>query len=218
MLGPVASDPGGCFPARGGVRQAKRKGGKEWALPSLDASDVKRCLAGDREAYAQLVERYQGTVTKRMMRFTRNLNECEELVQTVFVKAYRTLGSYRGEGPFLHWLGIICTRVGYDFWGRKRHAGGVTLADSLERIDTASDDCPTPTEAAEIAHALLARLPKADRLVLTLMYLEDCSTKEIAERTGWNRAAVKMRALRARRRIKAIAEERRLLERLGWIR
>lgn len=186
-------------------------------MHSQDASDVKRCLAGDQEAYARLVERYQAIVTQRMMRFTRDLNECEELVQTVFVRAYCTLGSYRGQGPFLHWLGVICTRVGYDFWGRERQARRAALADCLERVDPVSDRSLTPTEAAEIAHALLARLPKADRLVLTLMYLEDCSTKEIARRTGWSRAVVKMRALRARRRIRTIAEEHRLLEKLGWI-
>lgn len=187
-------------------------------MQSQDLHEVKRCLAGDKEAYTLLVRRYQSTVTERMMRFTRDVNECEELVQTVFIKAYFAMGTYQGKGPFLHWLGIICTRVGYDFWSMKKRANRVSLVDCLEKIGTISEESPTPTEAAEIAHALLARLPQPDRLVLTLMYLEDCSTKEIAERMGWNRAVVKMRALRARRKMMAIAEENRLLERLGWIR
>jgi RNA polymerase sigma-70 factor (ECF subfamily) len=133
-------------------------------------------------------------------------------------KAYYTLHSYRGEGPFLHWLGIVCTRVGYDFWSRQNRARVATLTDCLDRMCGAAGDALGSTEAAEIAHALLARLSKPDRLVLTLLYLEDCSTKEIAKRTGWNHAVVKMRAYRARRRIKAIAEENQLLEKLGWIR
>ncbi len=187
-------------------------------MPEQDASDVERCLAGDQDAYAPLVERYQGIVTKRMMRFTRDRNECEELVQTVFIKAYCGLHGYGGRGPFLHWLGTICTRVGYSFWSRRRRDGDVLLTDCLERVDAASEQSLTPAEAAEIAHALLARLPQPDRLVLTLMYLEDCSTKEIAEQTGWNRAVVKTRAFRARRRIKVIAEKNELLEKLGWIR
>jgi len=187
-------------------------------LHSQDSSDVKRCLAGDQDAYARLVERHQATVTRRMTRFTRDLNECEELVQTVFINAYCSLLGYGGDGPFLHWLGTICTRVGYDFWGKRRRAGAMSLADCLEKVDVASEQSLTPTEAAEIAHVLLAQLPDPDRLVLTLMYLEGCSTREIALQTGWNRAVVKTRAFRARRRVKAIAEKNELLEKLGWIR
>jgi RNA polymerase sigma-70 factor (ECF subfamily) len=191
---------------------------KERALQSQDSSDVNSCLAGDQAAYARLVARHQADVAKRMMRFTRDRHECEELVQTVFVQAYCALRSYRGEGPFLHWLGIICTRVGYDFWSRKERIGETADLDRLTNEGLSSPDSPTPTEAAEIAHALLARLPTPDRLILTLLHLEDCSIGEIAERTGWSRAVVKMRAYRARRRIKAIAEQENLLEKLGWIR
>ena len=64
---------------------------------------------------------------------------------------------------------------------------------------------------------LLARLPVEDRLVLTLMYFEQNSTKDIAKRMGWTRAMVKMRAHRARKKLKAIAESENLLEKLGWI-
>jgi len=48
------------------------------------------------------------------------------------------------------------------------------------------------------------------------MYFDGCSTAEVAERMGWNRAMVKMRAYRARRRLKEIAAHEHLLERLGW--
>ncbi len=64
--------------------------------------------------------------------------------------------------------------------------------------------------------ALLARLPADDRLVLTLMYFEECGTQEVAERMGWSRAKVKTQALRARRKMKEIAEREHLLEKLGW--
>lgn len=202
----------------GRVGWARWKDRKDRALHNQDSSDVNRCLAGDREAYGRLVERHQASVTRRMMRFTRDRHECEELVQTVFIQAYCALHSYRGEGPFHHWLGIICTRVGYDFWGRKESSRDTIVPDRLENEEIRSEESLTPTEAAEIAHALLARLDRPDRLILTLLYLEDCSIGEIAGRTGWSRAVVKMRAYRARRRIKALAEKEHLLEKLGWIR
>jgi RNA polymerase sigma-70 factor (ECF subfamily) len=128
-------------------------------------------------------------ITKLMWRFSRDPGVCEELVQEVFVEAYLSLSSFRGEAPFLHWLRRIGSRVG--------------------TID--------PSVAAEVLHSLLARLPRADRLVLTLMYFEQCSTRDIAEQMGWSRAVVKMRAFRARRKLKTIAERENLLEKLGWI-
>ena len=55
----------------------------------------------------------------------------------------------------------------------------------------------------------------SDRLVLSLMYFEECDTRQIAEQTGWNRAVVKMRLVRARRKLKAIAEASELSQRFG---
>ena len=73
-----------------------------------------------------------------------------------------------------------------------------------------------PSAAGAAVHALLSHLPPPERLVLTLMYFEECSVREIAERMGWTRPMVKMRAYRARRRLKAVAQREHLLERLGW--
>ncbi len=140
-------------------------------------------------------------------------------MQQVFVDAYFSLKTYRGDAPLLHWLRKIATRTGYRYWREKtRESVETTLPDSdvLEQIAAAQDDEIDPTEAAAVLQGLLARLPADDRLVLTLMYFDECSTLEIAERMGWSRAKVKTQALRARRRIKEIAEREHLLEKLGW--
>lgn len=143
---------------------------------------------------------------------------CEELVQEVFVEAYFSLKGYRGQAPFIHWLRKIGTRVGYRFWkerAKNKALLPLTDFDVIEREDTEAVD---PSVAAEILHSLLAQLPRADRLVLTLMYFEQCGTREIAARMGWTRATVKMRAFRARKKLKTIAERENLQEKLGWIR
>jgi RNA polymerase sigma-70 factor (ECF subfamily) len=153
-----------------------------------------------------------------MWHFSRNRTVCEELVQEVFVEAYFSLKSYRGQAPFLHWLRKIATRTGYRFWKEQSRVKHLLPLADFDAIEKAEEDSIDPSEAAKILHNLLARLPQADRLVLTLMYFERCGTKEIAERTGWTRAMVKMRAFRARKKIKEIAEREMLLEKLGWIR
>jgi RNA polymerase sigma-70 factor (ECF subfamily) len=187
-------------------------------VESADRKDIVACLEGDKDSYERLVRRYEMQITRLMWRFSRDPAECEELVQEVFVEAYFSLRSYRSRAPFLHWLRKIATRVGYRFWKQKeKRKAFIPLADfdAVEKEDTNPVDSQA---AAEILHSLLARLPKAERLILTLMYFEQYSTREIAEMMGSNRAMVKMRALRARKKLRTIAERENLLEKLGWIR
>ena len=187
-------------------------------MKDKDWFDVKASIRGNDESYARIVRQYEKQITRLVWRFTRNPVECEELVQEVFVEAYFSLKSYRGQAPFLHWLRKIATRVGYRFWKEQARKKLHLPIEDFDAIDNIEADSIDPSEAAQILHSLLARLPQSDRLVLTLMYFEQCSTKEIAERMGWTRAMVKMRAFRARKKIKEIAEREMLLEKLGWIR
>ena len=143
---------------------------------------------------------------------------CEELVQDVFVEAYFSLKSYRGRAPLLHWLRKIGVRVGYKYWKEQAKTKAAVPLQEFDAIEAEQAEALEPSDAAELLHALLARLPAADRLVLTLMYFEQCGVKEIAARMGWTRAMVKMRAHRARKKLRTIAESENLLEKLGWIR
>jgi len=182
-----------------------------------DWDNIRACLDGDKEAYALLVRKYEADISKLMWRFSRNPGVCERLVQDVFVDAYVGLKSYRGSAPFLHWLKRIGTRVGYRFWKEQGNQNRHLPLTDFDAIETVDEDTIAASEAAEILHALLARLPRADRLVLTLIYFEDSSIKEISKQMKWTQGMVKMRAMRARRKIKAIAEQENLLEKLGWI-
>jgi RNA polymerase sigma-70 factor (ECF subfamily) len=188
-------------------------------VENTDWSDVTASVRGDDEAYGRLVRRYEKPITGLLWRFTRDPAQCEELVQQVFVEAFFSLKTYRGDAPLLHWLRKIATRTGYRFWREKAKEPQETSLpefDVLEEIEAVEEDRIDPAEAAAVLHALLDRLSPDDRLVLTLMYFEDCGTKEIAERVGWTRAKVKTQALRARRKMKEIAEREHLLEKLGW--
>jgi len=182
-----------------------------------DRRDITASLAGDQVAYARLVRRHESAVAAQMWRFTRQRSLCEELVQDVFVEVYFSLGRYRGDAPFIHWVRRIASRVGYRFWKKRAREKTVVPLPELEAV-SASELPIEAQEAGAVLHALLARLKPADRLVLTLMYFEDCPTREIAERMGWSRAMVKMRAYRARKKLKAMIETEHLLEGLGWIR
>jgi RNA polymerase sigma-70 factor (ECF subfamily) len=170
-----------------------------------DLRDIAESLQGDRRAYGRLVQRYQQQIANQMWRFTRDPDELEDLVHEVFVEAFLSLSGYRGDAPFLHWLRRIATRTGYRYWKRcsRERERRRPLSDWAASA-TAPPPDPGPSEAAEVLHRLLEQLGPKDRLVLTLQYFEECSTKEIAERTGWSLSLVKVRAHRARNRLKRI--------------
>ncbi len=183
-----------------------RKGSRGLGLPVAeeDRSDVQAARAGDEEAFARLLRRYQAAIAAQMRRFSRDPVEVEELVQRVFIEAYGSLAGFRGQAPLLHWLRRIATRVGYRYWRQeaRERRGRAELATRWEPANPFADPAG-PAEAARLLHDLLSGLPPADRLVLTLHYFEGCSTREIAERTGWSRAWVKVRAFRARRTLRS---------------
>ncbi|MFC1572722.1 RNA polymerase sigma factor [Candidatus Eisenbacteria bacterium] len=172
-----------------------------------DRPDIQASLRGDQAAYARLVRRYETQIAAQMWRFTRDPDTLDELVQGVFVEAYLSLRGFRGKAPFLHWLRRIATRVGYHHWKRRarEQKHREALAEWRATLPSVTEES-TSSQAAEYLHVLLDRLPPQDRLVLTLHYFDGLDTREIAERTGWNRGLVKVRAYRARRKLKALLE------------
>ncbi len=179
------------------------------AVDAADWHDIQAALDGESDAYSRLVRRYQQPIGSYMWRFTRDRGQWEELVQDVFVEAYLTLASYRGRAPLLHWLRRIATRVGYRWWrerARRRAQAPATVRDWDQLL---ADDRPaaSPGEAAQVVHEILQRASARDRLVLTLLYLEECSVQEISQLTGWSVAMVKVQAFRARKRLGKILEQ-----------
>lgn len=174
-----------------------------------DLEDIQAVLRGERERFARLVERYQHTISTYMWRFTRDPAQCEELVQEVFVEAYFSLGKFRAEAPFLHWLRVIATRTGYRYWKRRAHERTqVEAREALAREPrTMRDSGAERAERAELVHAALETLPPRDRVVLVLLYLEGLSAGEAAQRLGWNATLVRVQAHRARQKLKLALEK-----------
>ena len=167
-----------------------------------DAQDIAAALDGVEEAYARLIRRYEQDIARQMWRFTRDPGTLESLVHDVFVEAYISLPKFRGQAPFLHWLRRIATRVGYRHWKqRNRWQRDDDCAYASEIRQRLFAESIAPSEAAEHVYFLLEKLPVDDRLVLTLIYFEQCDTREIADRTGWSMAKVKVRAWRARKKM-----------------
>jgi RNA polymerase sigma-70 factor (ECF subfamily) len=188
-----------------------------------DLADVKSVLAGDAEAFTRLVERHGQAVNQQMRGFARDARICEELAQDVFVEAYLGLANFRGDAPFRHWLARLATFTGYKYWRTQRKRGKeVPLtaeweAAAAEAAAPGEENPGDPEAAARLLYEMLAALPDRDRLLLSLVYLEKCSTAEIAERLDLNRLMVPMRVFKAKLKLKRMANKKHWKEKVKWM-
>ncbi len=164
---------------------------------------IRATLAGDEAAFAALVRRHQGRVFRLAGRFFRQRQDVEEVAQETFLRAWLKLGTYSARAPFEHWLTRLCLRCAYD---RLRRAGAAPSSSHLDLEDSLEAPGGNPDARLEVRR-LLARLSAADRFLLVLLEAEGWSVAEIAERLGWSRVNVKVRAHRARQRLRRVLEE-----------
>ena len=145
--------------------------------------------------------------------------DVQEVAQDTFIRAFRALPSFRGEAPFRIWLLRIARYAAMDFWRkryRRRDRSFSELDDAaLFRVEASQQeqfaeqqtDADARATAKEWLGAALRRLSPDDRAVITLVELEDCSMEDAARRLGCGLSAIKVRAFRARRRLKVILKE-----------
>jgi RNA polymerase sigma-70 factor, ECF subfamily len=174
-----------------------------------DEELVEATLAGSDDAFTELAARHKGRVFGVASRFAQNTAELEDICQDVFVQAYFKLRQYRRDSPFEHWLLRITTFKCYDYLRKRRRAsGGVSVDVMLESgFEPVAPEPPIPHPDLERLHAALAELSPKERLVITLLELEERSIVEIASLTGWSTANVKVRAFRARAALRKILEK-----------
>lgn len=179
-----------------------------------DAELIAAVLKGNTASFEPLVVKYQPRVFATARRYARRESEVEDIVQEVFLKAFQKLGSYRAEAPFEHWLMRLTVRTCYDFLRGHQRNREITLADFSDEEDQWLEKCASqPSDADERANAardlvqrVLAQLPPEARLIIQLLEIEERSIKEISELTGWSVPLVKVRAFRARARMKKCLE------------
>ncbi len=174
-----------------------------------DESLISAALAGDDGAFARLVGRYKRRVFGLAYRFARDNDELEDICQEVFIKAFDNLGKFRHEAPFEHWITKIAVRTCHDALRARRHEKHKQALDdvSYQIRDDAEAARAEARQARELLRWAMGYLEPDDRLVITLMGLEEMTLRETAEMTGWSEANVKVRAYRARQALRKILEK-----------
>ncbi|MFH2002060.1 MAG: RNA polymerase sigma factor [Planctomycetota bacterium] len=180
---------------------------------SSDDETIGRVLEGEANAFAGLISCYQDHVFGIVAKHVPFAN-VPEIAQDVFVEAFRSLANYAPKRPFDHWLARIAIRRCHDYWRvhyRQRETPVSQMAgDAREMLDSGSpigmsaqSRKPDPRDdARELVDIILNRREPDDRMVLTMVHFEDRSIKETAQLLGWTRSKVKVRAHRARMRMR----------------
>jgi RNA polymerase sigma-70 factor (ECF subfamily) len=144
----------------------------------------------------------------------RRLDEAD-LTQMVFMKVFASLEQYTGPAPLEHWVSRIAVNTCINQLRAERSRPELRWADLSEEQTEALEAVTVGPEALdplqnlaarEIVEKLLAQLAPADRLVLTLLHLEGRSVDEVRQITGWTVPVIKVRAFRARRKLRKYFE------------
>ncbi|MBM3889901.1 MAG: sigma-70 family RNA polymerase sigma factor [Verrucomicrobia bacterium] len=169
-----------------------------------DRQTVERVLAGDTEAFAELLQRHQSAVYTHLWRMVRRPEDAMDLAQETFVKAFKYLAHYNPRWAFKTWLMTIATNTAINFI-QKRRLQTVSLEEVAEPVVE-----PARHDAKDLKPALLAalaRLPEKARAMFNLRYQEELSLAEIGAVLGESLANVKVTLHRARRFLKAELEQ-----------
>ena len=166
----------------------------------------------DEAAARELVRQLYPLVLKLVRSHRPRRSAEEDLCQMIFIKVFQKLGQFSGKVPLEHWVSRIAVntclnqiqaeKVRPEFRHADLSEEEVAVVNNLAA--TADELGPDQTFAArDLVERLLAALKPAERLVIDLLYLQQRSVAEIQALTGWGASLVKVRAFRARQKLKA---------------
>ena len=178
-----------------------------------DAQIIDSVVAGDVEAYGQLVARYQDRLFHSRLRVTGSHEEAEDVAQESFVQAFVKLSTFQGKSQFFTWLYRIAFNTSIS---RKRRRRPVASVDAIadgggpEPVDQSSSASELVAQQERIAavHAALAELTEDYRKIIVLKDLEDCSYETIAEILEIPVGTVRSRLHRARLQLRDVLKTR----------
>lgn len=174
-----------------------------------DEAVLERIRNGASEDFGEIILRHQSRIYSILYRYERDAQRLEDLAQETFIKAWRALDQFDNRAPFEHWLSKIAVRTALDHLRReKKHKQAVGLPelgeDALEWLRAGDEKNELDSRsAAEILRMAMRALSPTDQMIITMQELEGRSVKEIAVLLGISGVAVRVRALRARTKLKS---------------
>ena len=173
-----------------------------------DAAWLERIRRGDEQAASQMVERLRPTILKCIRRRLPRWMDEEDLMQNVLAKVFSHLGQFSGSVPLEHWVSRIAINTSLNQIDYEAVRPEMRMSDLSEEQEAVLQNRPGASEPAddrdharEAIELLLAHLKPDERLIITLLHIEQRSTQEISELTGLSISLVKVKAFRTRHKM-----------------
>jgi len=187
-------------------------------ISAHDSDDLLAAMAGlgDEAAFERLFTRHGKRVARLIGRFFSSAEVVEDIAQEVFTKMFFALPNYKPDpaASFAAWLGRITVNTCYDRLrrNRRRPEDQITTITGKEaarlhaRLNHSGETASAESRliSRDLAAKLLANLREEDRIVISLLEIDDMPVAEIARLTGWSESKVKVRAHRARASLRRI--------------
>jgi RNA polymerase sigma-70 factor (ECF subfamily) len=175
------------------------------------AASLDRVRRGDEEAARAVVRELYPLIMKIVRSHLPRRTDEEDLAQVVFSKVFVHLDQYSGTVPFEHWVSRVAVNTCLNALRAEKCRPELRWADlsedeaeMMEKVVAApkEPDLAEQLTARELARRMLETLVPRDRLILTLLDLEEHSVEEVRARTGWSASLIKVRAFRARAKLR----------------
>ena len=184
-----------------------------------DGVVIRRILGGAVDDFGLLVQRHKdrvgGIVASRV-----RPGDVDGVAQQVFVRAFKSLASFSGKVPFENWLSRLAVCCCHDYWREKmreearivRHDGDISFLDWVEQVANADSEGALAGIAAKEESLLalekaMGRLDADERWLLEAHYYEGMPLKEAAATLGWSLVKTKVKAMRARHKLRKSIDE-----------
>ncbi len=184
-----------------------------------DAELARASVQGDETAFGEIMRRYSPRVFSFSSRFFRRYDLIEEAAQEVFMKAFTQLKNFEGRGSLEGWLTRITVTTCINILRSTKPQNELMVSDltedetawldnKLANVSSANyQNEEDKLIAADLVSRVLETLPPEDVLILQLIDGEGSSIKEASAATGWSESKVKIKAFRARRRMREAVQK-----------
>ncbi len=176
-----------------------------------DRHYINRILKGESDAYAFLVNKYKSMAYSLALKLVKNREDAEEIAQDAFIKAYQSLGQFKGSSKFSTWLYRIVYNTSISKL-RRTSAEVVSLEDSAVGEKESSEVMDAyyriqDQERKKFLDLVLEKLEPDENFLVTLYYYDEKDLDEISQITGLTRNNVKVKIFRARQKMSGILKK-----------
>lgn len=169
---------------------------------------VNEVLSGNKQVYAQIINKYKDPLFATILRMTRNQQDAADLVQEAFIKVYHQLGKFDGKGSFSSWIYRVAINHCMDEFRKKRHK----MVENEMREDHIRDSNHPEViflkkERNRQLEKLIGCLPEEERMIILLRYVNELSYSEIGELMNLPLATVRNKLHRAKKKLRETIQQ-----------